>query len=79
MAPWWLFLAQKCYSHKRGQGLFSYVSSSGGGLPGRQATRESRDARLIFGELIYAGAHFSRPSRKVESTNHQLLITASKW
>ena len=28
--------------------LFSYVSSSGGGLPGRPATRESRGARLIF-------------------------------
>ena len=56
MAPRWLFLAQKCYSHEKIHALFSYVSSSGGGLPGRPATRESRGARLIFaGEITYAG------------------------
>jgi hypothetical protein len=41
-------------------------------------SRESGRPFYFWGELVFAGAHFSRPSRKVESTNHQLLITASK-
>jgi hypothetical protein len=45
-------VAHKCHSQAGLEALFFYVSSSGGGLPGRPVTRKSQDACLFWDEIF---------------------------
>jgi hypothetical protein len=51
VAPWWVSLGTSVPFPWNQRGFTLIASSSGGGLPGRPATRKSRDARLIFGRV----------------------------
>jgi len=50
MARWWEALAHSCYSKKMAKELVSYPSSSGGGLPGRHDSKESRRSFYFLAE-----------------------------
>jgi len=52
------------------QALFLWASSSGGGLPGRPATRKSRDARLIFERIFNSRSMRTDECRRVDQRRY---------
>jgi hypothetical protein len=49
-------MAQKCYGMHCERVLISWVSSSGGGLPGRPGLERVSRTLVIFGGLIFTAA-----------------------
>src|SRR5882672_8553381 len=76
----WVMLARKCYSLERRLDLFSYTSSSGGGLPGRPLTRKSWDACFISAGIPHPhdfGSSTNSPVYPGSHPVHQRDLTAA--